>query len=394
MIKKIVKTNYFILNNFKNKVLNINKKIVFFAFIYCFSVINSFALCSESIKENKSDPQLTVDYFKKEIQNDYIVGPGDVLRIILSREIPKLTDIYTIDSSGTINLPKLNRIYISGLTIYELTNLLNKELANFLKYPNPVIEILKYRPIRVFIDGEVVGPGFYNIEGASNDSSESSIYPYLDNSDLMLKDNYPSNSSNSFPTLYDVIKKSGGITPYSNLRNVKVIRKLSRNRGLIQAEIDFMQVILNGSSANNLRIFDGDVIKIEKSENLLIDDISNAIKLNINPKFIDVFVTGRVERAGQTRLGKLAYLNEAIMVAGIKKLRGKIIFRRINIDGTIDSRRFKFSKNSPEGSYKNPQLRNGDLIIVDKSLINVTNEIIGEITKPFIGIYSSIKLFD
>ena len=82
------------------------------------------------------------------------------------------------------------------------------------------------------------------------------------------------------------------------------------------------------------------------------------------------------------------------MVAGIKKLRGKIIFRRINIDGTIDSRRFKFSKNSPEGSYKNPQLRNGDLIIVDKSLINVTNEIIGEVTKPFVGIYSSIKLFD
>ena len=67
-----------------------------------------------------------------------------MLRIILSREIPNLTDIYTIDSSGTINLPKLNRIYISGLTIYELTNLLNKELANFLKYPNPVIEILKY----------------------------------------------------------------------------------------------------------------------------------------------------------------------------------------------------------------------------------------------------------
>ena len=75
-------------------------------------------------------------------------------------------------------------------------------------------------------------------------------------------------------------------------------------------------------------------------------------------------------------------------------MSGKIIFRRINNDGSVESRNFRYSKNSKDGSYKNPRLKTGDLIIVDKSLLNVSNSIISELTAPFIGIYSTIKLFD
>ena len=51
---------------------------------------------------------VNTDYLKKLPANDYIVGPGDSLRIIISRDYPELDSTVTIDGEGTIYLPKLN----------------------------------------------------------------------------------------------------------------------------------------------------------------------------------------------------------------------------------------------------------------------------------------------
>ena len=377
----------------KNFFIQVKNILLFLSILYSFSNFNFTAKSLENLN-NTDDSPLNVDYLKREIENDYILGPGDVIKVKFSREIPNLNGVYKIDSTGTVNLPKLNRVYISGLTLRELATLLNKELSKFLKFPDTVIDILEYRPIRVFIDGEVNQPGLYTMAGSQDYLQQTSIFPYLDQTALSPEDSQSSNVSSSFPTIYDAIKQAGGITLNSNLKKVTVIRKLSRNRGLVKTELNFLDVLVNGNFTNNLRILDGDIIKLEKSETIIFDDILNAIKLNINPNFIDVLITGRVDRPGQTRLGKISYLNDGIAVAGIKNLSGKIIFRRINNDGSVESRNFRYSKNSKDGSYKNPRLKTGDLIIVDKSLLNVSNSIISELTAPFIGIYSTIKLFD
>ena len=58
-----------------------------------------------------------------------------------------------------------------------------------------------------------------------------------------------------------------------------------------------------------------------------------------------------------------------------------------------DKRKFSFPKNRRRGSYRNPTLKNGDIIILDNTLITSSAAVINEITAPFVGIYSSYGLF-
>ena len=52
---------------------------------------------------------------------------------------------------------------------------------------------------------------------------------------------------------------------------------------------------MQGDNSQNIRIYDGDTIKIAKLSELNKNNINKAIKYNLNPKFINVFVAGRVK---------------------------------------------------------------------------------------------------
>ena len=62
----------------------------------------------------------STSYLKKLPVSDYILGPGDTIKINVSRDYPELETIVKIGREGTIYLPKIKRVYIGGLTINEL----------------------------------------------------------------------------------------------------------------------------------------------------------------------------------------------------------------------------------------------------------------------------------
>ena len=133
---------------------------------------NSHFFAANEIKSNKSN--ISTDYLQTKPNIDYIIGPGDQLNIIVSRFYPELTSQPVVDGEGTIYIPKLKRIYVEGLTINELNDLLNKAYLEFVKYPDAEVEIFSYRPIRVFVKGEVENPGLQIING-----SYSKIYIFV-----------------------------------------------------------------------------------------------------------------------------------------------------------------------------------------------------------------------
>ena len=133
---------------------------------------------------------------------------------------------------------------------------------------------------------------------------------------------------------------------------------------------------------NNLRIYDGDVIKVKKSLNPKINQLNRAIKSNLNPKEIRITVSGRVNYPGKKFINKSSSLNDAILTAGgTKVLKGKIVFIRFNNDGTIERRKSSTQK-IKKGSYENPILQNNDLIFVSNNAFNITSEVINEISSP------------
>ena len=115
----------------------------------------------------------------------------------------------------------------------------------------------------------------------------------------------------------------------------------------------------------------------------------------MQPKFIQVFIGGRVENKGFLKINRSASLVEAIVMnGGTRILKGPIQFLRYDNDGTIDQRKFNFKKSAKKGSYKNPVLQNGDYIVIGKSKFNIATEVINEITSPFAGLAASIRVYE
>lgn len=90
----------------------------------------------------------------------YLLGPGDVVRLITYQE-DALTAEFRVSDSGTIALPLIGTMQASGIS----TDTLAKHVAdalvkrNLLVAPSVAAEVVTYRPI--FVLGEVAKPGQY-----------------------------------------------------------------------------------------------------------------------------------------------------------------------------------------------------------------------------------------
>ena len=88
-------------------------------------------------------------------------------------------------------------------------------------------------------------------------------------------------------------------------------------------------------------------------------------------------------------------LSDALDITGpIKPLSGKVILIRYNRDGTISKKKISYSSNAPRGSRRNPFIKEGDLITVTQSVLGKTTAVLGEVTAPFLGIYTIKELYE
>ena len=112
-----------------------------------------------------------------------------MIGIIVSRELPGLNSEEIVVADGTIYLPKLHRVFVSGLTVGELNKVLDKAYMKYIKFPEIEVSIKAYRLIRVYVKGEVESPLYISFPGAySVDSSPG--YMGGDSSDyLSFEDN-------------------------------------------------------------------------------------------------------------------------------------------------------------------------------------------------------------
>ena len=332
-----------------------------------------------------------VEYLKKVPSNKfYLLGPGDTLSLKVIKNSDLLQQTFTIDGEGLVYLDRLEKVYVAGLTIQELTNLLNKAYLEFIKAPDVELSIVSYRPVRVFIEGEVLNPGVFVLKGSD---SPLSLTENLEN-----ENEFSSGIENNvfFPSIVDLVKLSGGITVNADLTKVSIVRtnNLSEGGGKIKTTVNLLKALEGIDGSQNIRILDGDRINIPYTSEPIIAQIKRSIKSSLNPKFIDIYVGGRVEKSGTLKINSTAVLTDAIYLAGgTKVLKGPVRFLRYNNDGSIDSRIFSYRKRAKRGSFKNPYLRDGDIVMVGKSGLNIANEVLSEITSPIQGLMSTYGFY-
>ena len=393
----------------------LNRIIVSILFLTSFQNLPIFGSLSDDIQLSNTDKleKYTIFDYKSD---DYLLGSGDVLSIRLSKSIPELEQIFTIDGNGLINLPEIERIYVKGLTTIELEKVLEKKYKNILKNPDIEIQIFDYRPINVYLMGEVEEPGMYSFLGSSfnkfNYSGNNaikeidSISGTIKESEVNFLNSFRTNNNiedlkqglnrSYFPTIFDLLRKAGGVTNYSDLTNLQIIRHDSQTNGggKKQTNINFLDVIEKGDFSKNLRLYDNDMIIVKRSDTEILGQLSKAVKTNLNPKYIRVFVSGRITQPGVITIPKSSTLSDAINVAGGPKvIRGKTTFIRYNVDGSLD-KRIVSPKRGKRGSFNNPYLKSGDIIRIGKGPINTVTEILTEITAPFAGAYTFYSILE
>ena len=256
---------------------------------------------------------------KTSYQEEYILGPGDVLTIGFL-EAFEFSGQYSIGPDGLIYLPEIGPLKAADLTITELNEKLKQEFDTYLINPSFTIYLKSYRTVKTLVIGEVVRPGFYNLGGV-NLQGEGPLASIGDNKNqsLLLEQNQANlASSNLFPTLYDFIRQAGGITLYSDIKNIEVIRKnsLSKGGGKIKTNINLLSLLEEGDQSQNIRIYDGDTIIVKKSLDKIGKQIVQARKTNLNPDTINVFIGGNVKFPGRQEIPTGSGLNQAVELAG------------------------------------------------------------------------------
>ena len=356
------------------------------------------------------------------IHDSYVLGPGDGLQIELL-DLPELSGQFSIGPDGTLYLPRLRSLYVEGLTIEELRHLLTQQYSTYVLEPQIYVRPVIYRPIRIYIGGEVKRPGYYTLTGAQFTTGQ--VIPYvsptvdlfgiqnkqsasgLNSAGLQFGKNNKSPISvsssksatllTSVPTVFDAIRTAEGITPYSDLTQVQVTRKRPEGQGggRIRTNLNFLSLITENNESQNIRLFDGDMVSVKKSSEVMTDQLLKASKSNLSPQFIKVFVSGRVKQAGGVTLPQGSSLNQALAVAGGTRLiKGRVEFIRFTKKGETDRRVFAYNPRAAAGTDNNPLLSAGDLIRVQDSLLSATTTVLDEVTAPALGVYTIFSLFE
>ncbi|WP_413683836.1 polysaccharide biosynthesis/export family protein [Prochlorococcus sp. MIT 1011] len=390
------------------------------------SLINAQAQAQAQQVVTERTTDIEVSYLESTNElNDYILDTGDRLNINFINA-PELSGFYTINEQGEIYFERLKYAFVRGLTIKELTQLLEERYKEFLLNPEIYIRIDQFKPIRVAVKGEVRSPGMIKFPSFTSTNIKTILDPLDRKTSDLYYDNLTKNSNRSsilpsskdiisnlnsqristldikrdndyITTLSNAIQGAGGLTSYSDISKIEIVRDIpiGNGGGKKRAIIDFQSYIKNADTSKDIRLFDGDSIFIPKLQTKDPTIISNSILSGLSPRFMTVAISGEIENPGTIEIPIEGTLSDLIDLTGPRSpLSGKVFLLRYNQDGTLTRRNINYSSRATPGSSQNPYLLSGDILTVKSSILGRSTKTLGEITQPFVGIYTTKTLYE
>ena len=260
----------------------------------------------------------------------YILDFGDVLQIQFTGQE---SDIFQIDikRDGSISIPDIGKIFISGLSLEEASKLIKDEINKSFIGVNTFVTLISVRDIQIIIAGNVFSPGPYTLNGNSN--------------------------------VFHALSVSGGPSAKGSYRKIDLIR----DEETIET-IDLYDTLIFGRPTFKTRLRSGDLLFVNPVGNLV--SISGGVnrpftyELNEDETLFDAisFSNGISADADLNDI-KIFRLNdgdiEDIDVNGVQNLRK---FKSKDRDKIVISK-YNFRTVTINGAVKNP----GTYFITDES---------------------------
>ena len=194
-----------------------------------------------------NNPFANKDYLVGNIDENYILGPGDEIRIYVWGAHAYQAQV-RIDLNGNIVLPENGVFFASGYTFStlkkKLKNFLGKSYSGLGASPQTAfidVSLTQLRPVSITVLGEATTPG-----------------PHL---------------VNGFATVLNALYASGGIKTSGSLREIKVYR----NNKLLRT-IDIYNYITAGALDKDVRLMNNDVVFIPSRQSSI--QLTGAVQKN------------------------------------------------------------------------------------------------------------------
>ncbi|HPE20311.1 MAG TPA: SLBB domain-containing protein [Candidatus Mcinerneyibacteriales bacterium] len=155
------------------------------------------------------------------VNDNYILGPGDRLRITIWGTTMTDLDV-TVNTNGNISSSHFGRMSVAGLTLGGLKARLRESISTGTEFEIALTEV---KTVRIFVTGDAASPGSYTLSGLAS--------------------------------VINAVFSSGGPSPTGSLRSIRL------NRGGRPVKtIDLYDFLLNGDSSDDTYLMDGDIIHI------------------------------------------------------------------------------------------------------------------------------------
>ncbi|MDB2355574.1 SLBB domain-containing protein [Gammaproteobacteria bacterium] len=165
------------------------------------------------------------------LDSSYILDFGDVLEIQLIGQKDQI-DNYSINRDGSINLPDIGRLNLSGLSLNDASNLIKLKVSSAYIGTEAYISLKNIRDINVLVVGNAYNPGIYTLNGNSN--------------------------------MLHAISMAGGINDIGSYRNINLIRS-----GKVIDSLDIYEVLVFGKYNFSSGLRSGDSIVVGPREKIV-----------------------------------------------------------------------------------------------------------------------------
>jgi polysaccharide export outer membrane protein len=209
-------------------------------------------------------------YAPQVFDEDYLLGPGDVLSVAVFN-VPEYSGEQQVLANGTLNLPAIGQVSVSGLTLPEAELRIERQYQAELRRPQITLNLIQPRPLRVAIAGEVEKPGLYTLS-----------------------------VDGQFPGLFQALQQAGGVTQAADLRQVSIQRRVGQG-GTQRIPTNLFSLIQSGDLSQDIALRDGDSITIPATAAIEIGDTALIALSNLatdENQAVQVAIVGEVNRPG------------------------------------------------------------------------------------------------
>ena len=158
---------------------------------------------------------------------NYVIGAQDMIDVSVWKE-PEVSRQVPVRPDGKISLPLLNDVQAAGLTPTQLAAQITEKLGKFINTPQVAVIVVEINSQRVYLLGEVAKAGAY----------------------VLLPD----------MTVLQALSNAGGFTPFSNLKNIYVLRV--ENGKQQKMFFNYKEVISGKRTEQNIILKPGDTIVV------------------------------------------------------------------------------------------------------------------------------------